>query len=317
MSFFKKWYIYQKERFPILTFALYIFCIVFAIFCVSNYFGKLNYESAIKGLIFDVATEPYKIDYYKLIPMFIVAFLQFLMIRIVDEFKDYEEDCKYRPYRPVPRGLITLKELKILFIICVILQFVITYIFEPIAIFPLLIVWVFFAIMSKGFFIKKFLDKHILVEVALDELLMPILVLYLSYFASYTIPINSVNFHVNYLDIWIFLLMTYIVSWIVEVARKIRCKEDEEKGVKTYTAIFGIGGAIFILFILETLLMIIQAFILGKQYLAIIVVIYILVNIINVLFLKIKTKKTAKLVELSANIYIIIAYLSLGLLIIQ
>ena len=45
--------------------------------------------------------------------MFIVTFLQFLMVRIVDEFKDYEEDCKYRPYRPVPRGLIKLKELKI------------------------------------------------------------------------------------------------------------------------------------------------------------------------------------------------------------
>lgn len=32
------------------------------------------------------------------------------MVRIVDEFKDYEEDCEYRPYRPVPRGLITLKD---------------------------------------------------------------------------------------------------------------------------------------------------------------------------------------------------------------
>ena len=38
------------------------------------------------------------------ITMFVVAFLQFLMVRIIDEFKDYEEDKKYRPYRPVPRG---------------------------------------------------------------------------------------------------------------------------------------------------------------------------------------------------------------------
>ena len=318
MNFLKKLYTYQKERFPVLTFSLYIFCIAFATFCITNYWGNINYNNPIEKLkrfYYGVRTEPYVIDYYRLIPMFIVAFLQFLMIRIVDEFKDYEEDCKYRPYRPVPRGLITLKELKKLFIICAIIQFVITYIFEPRAIFPLLIVWIFFAIMSKGFFIKKFLDKHILLEVALDELLMPILAWYLSYFASYTIPINIINSYVNYLDIGIFLLMTYIVSWIVEVARKIRSQEDEEEGVKTYTAVFGIGGAISILFILETLLILIQAFILREQYLVIIVAIYILINIINLLFVKKKNKKMAKLVVLFSNIYIVIAYLSLGLLI--
>lgn len=313
MNFLKKWYTYQKERFPVLTFALYIFCIAFATFCINNYWGNINYPiEKIRRSFYGLRTEPYVIDYYRLIPMFIVAFLQFLMIRIVDEFKDYEEDCKYRPYRPVPRGLITLKELKILFIICAIIQFGITYIFEPRAIFPLLIVWIFFAIMSKGFFIKKFLDKHILVEVALDELLMPILAWYLSYFASYTIPINSIDF----INVVIFLGMTYIVSWIVEIARKIRCKEDEEEGVKTYTAVFGICGAISILCILETILAFLQTVILGKQYFIIIVAIYVLINIINLLFVKKKNKKMAKLVGLLANMYVVIAFLSLGLLII-
>ncbi len=315
MNFLKKWYTYQKERFPVLTFALYIFCIAFATFCITNYWGNINYNNPIEKLrrsFYGLRTEQYIIDYYRLIPMFIVAFLQFLMIRIVDEFKDYEEDCKYRPYRPVPRGLITLNELKILFIICAIIQLGITYIFEPRAIFPLLIVWIFFAVMSKGFFIKNFLDKHILVEVALDELLMPILAWYLSYFASYTLPINSTDF----INVVTFLVMTYIVSWIVEIARKIRCKKDEEKGVKTYTAVFGIGGAISILCVLETILAFIQAAILGKQYFSIIIAIYVLVNIINLLFVKKKTKKTAKLVGLSANLYIVIAFLSLGLLII-
>lgn len=316
MEFFKKWYTYQKERFPVLTFAIYIFCIVFATFSITNYFQMINYENIMKDFNFYVEPEKYIIEYYKLIPMFIVAFLQFLMVRIVDEFKDYEEDCKYRSYRPVPRGLITLKELKVLFIICASLQLIITYIVEPTAIFLLLIVWIFFAIMSKGFFIKKFLDKHILFEVALDELLMPILALYLSAFIRYMIPIGSFNPNVNYSNFYMFLLMTYVISWIVEIARKIRCKEDEEKGVKTYTAVFGIKGAIFILFILETLLTLIHTFILEGQYLFITVGIYVLVNTINILFLKNKSKKLAKSVGLAANIYIIIAYLSLGLMII-
>ena len=100
MNYFKKWYTYQKERFPIATYGLYIFSIVFGTFCF--------------------ATESKK--WIMLIPMFVVALLQFLMVRIVDEFKDFEEDSKYRPYRPVPRGLVSLKELGILGGICAVIQ---------------------------------------------------------------------------------------------------------------------------------------------------------------------------------------------------
>lgn len=258
-----------------------------------------------------------------MIPMFIVTFLQFLMVRIVDEFKDYEEDCKYRPYRPVPRGLIKLKELKILFIICIILQLILTITCSQNGILYLIILWVFFALMSKGFFIKKILDKHLLLEVTLDELILPIMILYLANFipqiylnynssADLTIA-NSIIFVDP--NVWKILVMAYIISWIVEVARKIRCKEDEEEGVKTYTAILGIGKAMLLIFVLETLLMLVQGTILGQKNYIWILALYILANIPNILFAKKKTKKMAKLAELSANIYIAIVYSSLVILI--
>ena len=258
-----------------------------------------------------------------MIPMFIVTFLQFLMVRIVDEFKDYEEDCKYRPYRPVPRGLIKLKELKILFVICIILQLILTITCSQNGISYLIILWVFFALMSKGFFIKKILDKHLLLEVTLDELILPIMVLYLANFipqiylnynssADFTIT-NSIIFVDS--NVWKILVMAYIISWIVEVARKIRCKEDEEEGVKTYTAVLGIGKAMILIFVLETLLMVVQGIILGQKNYIWIVALYILANIPNILFAKKKTKKMAKLAGLSANIYIAIVYCSLVILI--
>lgn len=258
-----------------------------------------------------------------MIPMFIVTFLQFLMVRIVDEFKDYEEDCKYRPYRPVPRGLIKLKELKILFIICIILQLILTITCSQNGILYLIILWVFFALMSKGFFIKKILDKHLLLEVTLDELILPIMILYLANFipqiylnynssADLTIA-NSIIFVDP--NVWKILVMAYIISWIVEVARKIRCKEEEEEGVKTYTAILGIGKAMGLIFVLETLLMVVQGIILGQKNYIWIVALYILANIPNILFAKKKTKKMAKLAGLSANIYIAIVYCSLVILI--
>lgn len=289
MKFIKKWYTYQKERFPIIIFGIYVLSIAIGVF------GFVN---------FNTPNREHEINYIIIIPMTIVTFLQFLMVRIVDEFKDYEEDCKYRPYRPVPRGLIKLKELKILFIICALLQIIITVFATENrikSIIYLLIMWAFFAIMSKGFFIKKILEKHILLEVLLDEIMMPLMVLYITSFMQ--IGKNK--------DTWKIIILSYIISWIVEIARKIRAKEQEEKGVKTYTAIFGIPKAITILIILETLLVIVQYMILGTNYIVPIILTYAIINIINILFIIKKNKTFAKMVETSANIYIILVYLSM------
>lgn len=301
MNFFKKWYTYQRERFPIIVYGLYVFCIVFAVFCFCNYCGQMSYG---EPQLFNMYSVPTKLEWGKLIPMFITAFLQFLMIRIVDEFKDYEEDLKYRPYRPVPRGLITLGELKVLLIFCLILQFFITLVFNKMGgIGFLILLWLYFALLGKDFFIEKFTSKHILIGVFLDELLMPLLVLYLASFI-----------YIDYGSIWRILLMLYIVSWIVEIARKIRCKDDEEKGVKTYTAVFGINFAVLILVILEILLMIVNIIILQKIYWSIFA--FTVVCIIDILFTIKKNRMMAKMTELSANIYIILACLSMGVLII-
>ena len=287
IGFFKKWATYQKERFPVVVYGLYIFCIVFAIFCYTS-------------TVFDNVGEP---NFILLIPMFVFAFLQYLMVRIVDEFKDFEEDSKYRPYRPVPRGLVTLKELKVLFVICVLIQIAIAFVFNKENMLLLFGFWLFFALFCKDFFIKKFLDNHILLTVVIDEFLIVFLGLYL---ASFVGEINSLVIYI--------LLMVYFVSWVVEIARKVRCKEDEEEGVKTYTAVLGIGKTIFVLFIIEMLLMLLQVNILGNEHLLWIVLLYAVTDIINILFAERKTKKYAKLVELSANVYIVIMYLSMGLL---
>ena len=108
--------------------------------------------------------------------------------------------------------------------------------------------------------------------------------------------------------------MSYIISCIVEIARKVRCKEDEEVGVKTYTAVFGIKKAILILFVLETLLMMINNLILKCPF-YIGFVIYTIVALINLIFVIKQNKVFSKLVELAANIYVLIAYVSMVLLI--
>ena len=285
MNFIKKWYTYQKERFPIATYGLYILCLSFAAFFYNT--KMLEIESNVGVFI----------------TMFVVAFLQFLMVRIIDEFKDYEEDKKYRPYRPVPRGLIKLKELRTLFVICIIIQFALTLIVNPFSLIFLLVLWIMFILMTKSFFMKKLVDKHILLEVALDEILLPTLMLYLSSFIKLDITI-----------LWRLLLLSYVVSWIIEIARKVRCKKDEEKGVKTYTAVFGIQKATLLLSVLELILTILRLFLPGEPLMNVaqigLIILFIGTIIVNVLFTQKKTRKLAKAVEYLADGLVMLTLLS-------
>ena len=293
VGFFKKWYIYQKERFPIVAFSIYIIAIVLAPF-------KASYNAV--GVYFEIAPDNIKYKYYLIIPMFIVCILQFLMVRITDEFKDYDEDCKYRPYRPVPRGLIKLSELKILFFKFSIIQIVLTFVFKANLI-NLVIMYVVFFLLTMDFFMKKFLSKHMVIGLIFDELLMPAMVLYIASFVAYNVSALFIS-----IPFIIFIFMTYMVSWLIEIARKIRCKKCEEKGVRTYTAVFGILKATLLLSLIELIILISFIFIVPMVFKIIGAVLFGLIFLINILFISKKTHKLSKLVELSANLYVIVLY---------
>ena len=285
MNFFKKWYTYQKERFPVLVYGLYILCLTFATFFYNT--KMLEIESNVGVFIV----------------MFVVAFLQFLMVRIIDEFKDYDEDKKYRPYRPVPRGLIKLQELRVLFVICVVIQLALTLIVNPFSFIFLLVLWIVFILMTKGFFIKKVLDKHILLEVAFDEIMLPVMILFLASFIKIDMSI-----------LWRLLLLSYVVSWIIEIARKVRCKKDEEKGVKTYTAVFGIPKACILLSGLELLLTICRLILPGVPLMnwaqILLLIFFVGIIVVNVFFVRKKTRKFAKAVEYLADGLVMLTLLS-------
>ena len=99
-SFFQKWNIYQSSRFPILKHSLLILAFSSSAVSFSAITAGQNTAELMSYIV-----------------AFITCILFFLQLRIADEFKDYEEDCLYRSYRPVPQGIITLKELRNLFIL--------------------------------------------------------------------------------------------------------------------------------------------------------------------------------------------------------
>ena len=96
----------------------------------------------------------------------------------------------------------------------------------------------------------------------------------------------------------------------MELARKIRCKKDEEKGVKTYTQVFGIPKAVLLLGLFEMFAYMLQTTLLNRNYDTDCLFIFLTVMVINVLFVLTENRFFSKLVELAANVYIIVVYLS-------
>ena len=68
--------------------------------------------------------------------------------------------------------------------------------------------WLFFGLMTKSYFIKKYLEKHIVLEVDLDELMMPIMMICISTLT------NMFNSFVNNANVTFFLNISFSMFFL-------------------------------------------------------------------------------------------------------
>lgn len=214
-----RWWIYQKERFPIAKHGLLI-----AIFSA----GAIGCSHQLTGGAIDPGAA---------IVAFVVLLLAFLQLRIADEFKDFDDDFRYRPYRPVPRGLVTLGELRAIGGGCAAIQLGLSIALGWKSVLLLAIIWLYTTLMRHEFFAPDWLKSHPIAYLLSHMLIMPLLALY----ASSCDWLRSSNFPIALL--W-FLAVSYGNGLAIELGRKIRAPEAEEPGVETYTALWGLTNAI-------------------------------------------------------------------------
>lgn len=214
-SFFEKWNIYQASRFPLLKHSILI--LAFSSSAVS-------YSAMISGRTSGELTS--------YLVAFITCLLFFLQLRIADEFKDYEEDCLYRSYRPVPQGIIKLGELRNLFVISCFIQLIFAFSTSPKLAFILLVVWFYLGCMSREFGIKSWLKAHPITYMWSHMLIMPMI----DFFATAT---DWINYSSPPYAIYWFVALSFFNGINLEIGRKIRSAEDEEKGVETYSFLWG------------------------------------------------------------------------------
>jgi 4-hydroxybenzoate polyprenyltransferase len=222
----KRWWIYQKERFPIVKHGLLI--AVFSTAAVS-YSMLLRQGMLRQGLLRETGAQ--------LLGSGIVAsitlFLCFLQLRIADEFKDYAEDAQYRPYRPVPRGLVTLRELGMVAIAAACIQLGLALSMGLPLVLLLCLVWGYMVLMRQEFFVSVWLKSHPLLYLLSHAVIMPFLALYATacdWLASGAAAPSGLA---------VFLLVSFFNSLTIELGRKIRAPQSEEPGIETYSALWG------------------------------------------------------------------------------
>lgn len=215
-----RWWIYQRERFPLLAHGPLI-----AAFSVS----AVNFSALSRG-----ATP----DPKAILVAFVTALLLFLQLRIADEFKDYYDDLLYRPYRPVPRGLVKLSELKIVGFAVAVAQLGLAIYLDRSLIPLLVLVWLYLSVMSKEFFVSAWLKKHPLTYMWSHMLILPLLTLYVTacdWLVAGSKPASGL--------VW-FLGVSFFNGMVIEIGRKIRAPEEEERGVETYSSLWGLRCAV-------------------------------------------------------------------------
>jgi len=289
-----RWWTYQKERFPLLANGLLV-----AAFssCAVLYSSSLSGGSPPSFTMFGVA--------------FVSCLLFFLQLRIADEFKDAEEDARYRPYRPVPRGLVTLRELGWLFATCAIIQLTLAILLAPSLSFVLLLAWLYLALMSVEFFCRDWLKTRHITYLWTHMLIMPIVDFYAT--AAYWLPTQGIA----PAGLGWFLAASFTNGLVIELGRKIRVPVDEEEGVPTYSKLWGSKKASAVWLGCMTFTAIFG--ILAAQKIATVGITTTIfstgVALSLILVIRFhKTLKSGKIFELAAGLWTLTLYLTLGIL---
>lgn len=221
-----KWWTYQRERFPVLAHSPLL---------LAFSFSALSYSSLLRGAIEWPTPNAIAVA-------FLTSLLFFLQLRIADEFKDCEEDARFRPYRPVPRGLVTLRELGVIGVLAAATQLSFALALQPLLVVLLLLAWAYLALMSVEFFARDWLKQRPLTYMWTHMLIVPIV----DYYA--TACDWFAQGHEQPRGLLWFLLVSFTNGIVIEVGRKLRAPVDEEDGVQTYTVLWGRKAAVLVWF---------------------------------------------------------------------
>jgi 4-hydroxybenzoate polyprenyltransferase len=295
LPFILRFFKYCKERFPLHQNGLLI--TVFT-------FSATSFSRICRG-----HTDFIPLSYF--IPGAVTAILFFFLLRIADEFKDADEDRRFRPYRAVPRGLVSLRELTVVAWVIILIIVIINSIIMPQMLIAVLVVLLYLGLMTKEFFIPVWLKKHPFLYMLTHMFIMPVIDFYatgLDWLNEHQIPSEG---------LYLFLIISFSNGIVLEMGRKIRARDAEEVGVETYSALIGEKRATvtWISVILLTFAIAVAASILSGSAsfgVPLLVIFLSAALFFAVRFLLRRVQSNARMLEVASGIWTLGMYLILG-----
>lgn len=176
-----------------------------------------------------------------IVPGFVLTFVS-LLIRIMDEFKDYQDDLTNFPERPLPSGRVLKKDLLALAFFCVFMIIFLSLTSMKLLIWALITLGFTF-LMLKWFFIEETMRKSLPLAFITHHPIVLFNFVYLIIACMEFYPSVTME-----KAIYILPICLIFTNW--EVVRKIRAPE-QETAYTTYSKIFGPRPAILMALLLQ------------------------------------------------------------------
>ncbi len=206
---------YQRERFPLARTAVLVATFSTAGIAVS---ARLGHRALPGWQTFATA--------------FLVVLVTFFQMRACDEVKDRHDDMAFRPERPVPRGLVSLREVTTLAAVLAPPALLAALLLSPGVGLLLALVWAWLAAMTAEFGAPAFLRRHPLLYLVSHMAIMPLIDLFVT--GCEWVPGGGPP-----PGLAAFLLLSFANGCVLELGRKVWAPASERPGVETYSALWG------------------------------------------------------------------------------
>ncbi len=219
---FTKWIVFVWERFPPYTYLPFML-----LFFSAHYVFYKN------NVLINVPI-------IKLTILLLGTLIFFFKLRLYDEIKDYENDLKVYPNRPLTRGLLTHKNIHTGIYISIFLELIAFSIFGFIGLIAIAVPIIYSLLMYKEFFVRHWIRSHLTLYAISHTLVATFfsLALLATFKSTYIWNLDK-NFY-------LFALLSWFLFNIFEFGRKTFISTEERRGIESYSKIYGRFGAILL-----------------------------------------------------------------------
>lgn len=293
MSLFSRLWTYQSERFPLAKVVPLLVVFSAASVTLSAVLG----QRALPG-----------ISTY--LTAFLLVLILFFQMRVCDEVKDLDDDQRYRPERPIPRGLVSLRLIVGIGLATVPVAVIVAVLQGGGLIWLLVLVWIWLTAMTLEFGVPEWLKARPVVYLLSHMLIMPLIDLMLTgaEWLPHSGPASG---------LWLFIVLSFVNGCVLELGRKILAPESERVGVDTYSGLWGprrvvliwLGGVLCAFVLLFAVGVVTNTALIMAMLGAVGLVCCLLAGL---QYLRTQTPKSAKMVDTIAGLWVFLCYASAG-----